>query len=367
MSQRCLVCLIFMFTFLAKALAAPPVRQFDAPGAPPFKVLKPGENPPLDAYDNFVIGPEYVTAPEYKVVEGVPQGTVQQFTIDSKETKIFNPGIARKKFGTVDPQNPKTLIVETHEIDYKRQITVYIPAQHKPGSEAPFMVVHDGPKGKPDMSLPRILDNLIAQKRIPPIMLIQIANGGGDAQGHQRGREYDNMSGLFAEYIETEVLPRVEKNCNVKLTKDPEGRAVMGSSSGGSAALIMAWFRTDLYRRVLTTSGTFVNQAWPFDPKYPDGAWGFHKTIIPNNPKKPIRLFLSVGDRDLLNPNVMRDGMHDWVEANHQMAKVLKAKGYEYQYLFCRNSGHGIRNAKLQFLPHAIEWVWAGYGERKIK
>ncbi len=360
---------VFLATFsiFATASAAPPVREFDAPGAPPFNVLKTGEKPPLDAYDNFVIGPEYVPAPERKVIKGVPQGKVQQFSIDSKETAIYNPGIARKKFGTVDPKNPKTLIVDTHEIDYKRQITVYIPAQHKPGSEAPFMVVHDGPKGKPNMTMPRILDNLIAQKRIPPIILVQIANGGGDAQGHQRGREYDNMSGLLAEYIETEVLPRVEKNYKVKLTKDPEGRAVMGSSSGGSASLIMAWFRTDLYRRVLTTSGTFVNQAWPFDPKYPDGAWGFHNAIIPNTTKKPIRLFISVGDRDLLNPNVMRDGMHDWVEANHQMAKVLKTKGYEYQYLFCRDSGHGINNAKEQFLPHAIEWVWAGYGVGKTK
>ena len=223
------------------------------------------------------------------------------------------------------------------------------------------MVSHDGPKGKPNMGLPRILDNLIAQKRIPPIIFIQIANGGGDAQGHQRGKEYDNMSGLFAQYIETEVLPRVEKNYQVKLTKDPEGRAVMGSSSGGSASLIMAWFRTDLYHRVLTTSGTFVNQQWPFDPQTPGGAWDFHDKLIPNSPKKPIRLFLAVGDYDSFNPNVMRDGMHDWVEANHRMAKVLKAKGYDYQYLFCQNSGHGIGNAKIQFLPHAIEWVWHGY------
>ncbi|MCA8990058.1 MAG: esterase family protein [Planctomycetaceae bacterium] len=366
MLKQPLIVLSCMLMCLATATAEPPVRLYDAPGAPPFIVLKPGEAPPLDACDNFVIGPEYVPAPELKVVEGIPQGEVLQFTIDSKETRIFNPGIARNEFGTVDPQNPKTLFVDTHEIDYVRQITVYIPAQHQRGEEAPFMVVHDGPKGKPDMSMPHILDNLIAQQRIPPIILIQIANGGGDAQGHQRGREYDNMSGLFAEYIETEVLPRVEKNYQLKLTKDPEGRAAMGSSSGGSAALIMAWFRPDLYRRVLTTSGTFVNQAWPFDPEYPDGAWGFHKTIIPNSPKKPIRIFISVGDRDNFNPNVMRDGMHDWVEANHQMAKVLKAKGYEYQYLFCRNSGHGIRNAREQFLPHAIEWVWAGYGTRKI-
>ena len=359
--------LLTLISSPATSVAAPPVRQFDAAGAPPFKLLKPGERPPLDAYENFVIGPEYVPAPELEVTAGVPKGTVQQFTIDSRETKIYNPGIARKQFGTVDPSNPKTLIVETHEIDYRRQITVYIPAQHKKGSEAPFMICHDGPKGKPNMTLPHILDNLIHQKRIPPIILILIANGGGDAQGHQRGKEYDNMSGLFAEYIETEVIPRVENNYQLRLTKDPDGRAVMGSSSGGSASLIMAWFRTDLYRRVLTTSGTFVNQAWPFDPKYPDGAWGFHKTIIPESPKKPIRLFISVGDRDLLNPNVMRDGMHDWVEANHRMAKVLQAKGYEYQYLFCRNSGHGIRNAKAQFMPHAIEWVWNGYEPKATK
>ena len=346
---------------------AQPVRTYDDKGAPPFKVLKEGENPPLDANDNFVIGPKYVSAPERKKVEGVPEGKVEQFVIDSKETRLFNPGIARKTFGKVDPTNPKTLIVETHKIDYKRKITVYIPAQHKASSEAPFQVIHDGPVGKPNPALLHIFDNLIAQKRIPPIVVIWVANGGGDAQGHERGKEYDNMNGDYAEYIETEVLPRVEKNYKVKLTKDPAGRAVMGNSSGGSAALIMAWFRTDLYHRVLTTSGTFVNQAWPFDPKIPNGAWDFHETLIPRSDKKPIRLFLAVGDRDLLNPNVMRDGMHDWVESNHRMARVLKEKGYEYQYLFCRGAGHSVGNAQSQFLPHAIEWVWKGYGEKKGK
>ena len=78
-------------------------------------------------------------------------------------------------------------------------------------------------------------------------------------------------------------------------------------------------------------------------------------------------MFISVGDKDLLNPNVMRDGMHDWVEANHRMAKVLKDKGYEYQYLFCRGAGHSVGNAQAQFLPHAIEWVWKGYAPKKDK
>src|SRR5947208_672752 len=170
------------------AATAQPVRKYDDKGAPPFKVLKEGENPPLDANDNFVIGSKYVPAPERKKVEGVPEGKVEQFVIDSKDTRLFNPGIARKEFGKVDPKNPKTLIVETHAIDYKRAVTVYIPAQYKPETEAPFMVVHDGPgpSKNPSSPLQTILDNLIAQKRIPPIVVIHIQNGGGDAQGHER-------------------------------------------------------------------------------------------------------------------------------------------------------------------------------------
>src|SRR6185437_2312588 len=125
-------------------LAAPPVRNFDDSGAPPFKVLKEGENSPLDANDNFVVGPKSAPRPERKKVDGGPEGKVEQFVIDPKETRLFNPGIARDEFGKVDPSNPKTLIVETHPIDYKRRVGVYIPAQYKEGTEAPFMVVHDG-------------------------------------------------------------------------------------------------------------------------------------------------------------------------------------------------------------------------------
>jgi len=107
-----------------------------------------------------------------------------------------------------------------------------------------------------------------------------------------------------------------------------------------------------------------VNQQWPFDPKTPGGAWDFHETLIPQSERKPIRLYMAVGDRDNYNPNVMRDGMHDWVEANHRMAKVLKAKGYPYQYYFCQDSGHGIGNARSQLLPAALEWLWQGYQAR---
>lgn len=321
----------------------------------------PGANPPSDMDGNFLIGPVYVAAPELTESPGVPQGRVQQFSMDSADGKFY-PGIARTAPGTVDPHNFRTLIVETHPTNYTRAVTVYVPSQYVAGTAAPFIVTHDGPRlGGPDMSLPHILDNMIAQHRVPAMVAIMLANGGGDAQGSERGLEYDTMSGKFAEYIEAEVLPLVEKNCGVKLTKDPEGRAVMGGSSGGAAALEMAWYHTDLYHRVISYSGTFVNQQWPFNPETPGGAWDFHEKLIPQSPPKPIRLWMEVGDRDLFNPNAMRDSMHDWVAANNRMATVLKAKGYHYQYVYAVNAGHVDRAAKNQTLPEALEWVWRGY------
>jgi len=112
---------------------------------------------------------------------------------------------------------------------------------------------------------------------------------------------------------------------------------------------------------VLTYSGTYVNQQWPYNEKTPGGAWELHRTLIPNSEAKPLRIWMEVGDRDLLNPNVMRDNMHDWVLANENMARALAAKGYHYQFVFARNAGHCDGSVKQQTLPEALEYVWRGY------
>ncbi len=337
----------------------PPTRDAHTPGYVTAKELPDGTNPSPKVDGNFILGPTHGSAPEMTVHEGVPQGTVSTFTMQSADSKMY-PGIARAPgtFGTPDSAEPSKLLVTTsHPAPYTRRVSVYVPKQYVPGTAAPFIVGADGP----DNSLFTALDNLIAEKRVPVMIGISISNGSGDAQGSQRGLEYDTMSGLYAEFVENEVLPLVEKQYNVKLTKDPEGRATMGGSSGGSAALIMAWYHPELYHRVLTYSGTYVNQQWPWDPKIPHGAWEFHERLIPNSPVKPIRLWMEVGDRDNYNPNIMRDNMHDWVLANENMAKVLAAKGYHYQFVFARNAGHTDRTVKQQTLPEALEYLWQGY------
>jgi enterochelin esterase-like enzyme len=343
----------------AHAQTVPPTRDPNTPGFVAAKELPDGAVPPIDAEGNFIIGPTHSPAPEMVVHEGVPHGTVHTFTMSSTDSRIF-PGIARDSgtFGSPSPTDPATLIVTTsHPAQYTRKVAVYVPAQYVPGTIAPFIVGADGP----DQLLFTALDNLIAQRKVPVMIAISIGNGSGDAQGSERGLEYDTMSGRYAEFVETEVLPSVERQYNVKLTKDPEGRATMGGSSGGIAAFIMAWYHPELYHRVLAYSITAINQQWPHNSDTPHGAWGFHEQIIPNSPVKPIRVWMAVGDRDLLNPNVMRDDMHDWVIASERMAGALAAKGYHYQFAFVRNAGHTDRSMKQQTLPQALEWLWRGY------
>jgi hypothetical protein len=121
-----------------------------------------------------------------------------------------------------------------------------------------------------------------------------------------------------------------------------------GRSSGAAAAFTMAWFHPEWYRRVISYSGTIVNQQWPFNPEMSGGAWDYDETLIPRASAKPLRIWMQLGDRDLYNPNVMRDDMHDWVIANHKMAAApscwmpvtATAKCGIRRYLR-RSSGHG--------------------------
>lgn len=216
---------------------------------------------------------------------------------------------------------------------FMRGISVYVPAAYQDGTPAPVLVIHDGPG--PLELVSRALDNLtIADdpaRRLPPFIAVAVANGGGDGKGSERGLEYDTMSDRLARFIDQEVLPAVLANPaireaypNIAFTSDPEGRAVMGCSSGGAAALTMGWFRPDLFRRIVTYSGTFVDQQdddAPEEATYPLGAWEYHSgmKLIENSEKKPLRVFLHASDRDL-GWDAPESGHHNWVMANERTA-----------------------------------------------
>jgi enterochelin esterase family protein len=337
----------------------PPTRDPHTPGYVDAKELPDGTLPPPDADGNFIIGPTHPAAPELAADPATPNGAVIEFAMSSADSKFY-PGIMRDPgpLGTPDPNDPAKLIVTTsHPAPWTRKVGVYVPSAYVPGSIAPFIVGADGI----DRSLFTAVDGLVAAHKLPPMVVISIGNGGGDAQGSERGLEYDTLSPRYAEFVEQEVLPLVEKKAHVRLTRDPEARVATGGSSGAACAFTMAWYRNDLYHRVLAWSGTWINQQWPWNPETPHGAWEFPEHLVPNSPRKPIRIWMEVGDFDLYNPNVMRDGMHDWVLANENMARALAARGYHYQFVFAKNAGHVDHATRLQAFPEALEYVWQGY------
>ena len=339
----------------------PPTRDPRSPGYPPATELPDGRLPSPRTDGNFILGPTHPEAPEMVEQAGVPKGRVVTFTMSSADSRIF-PGQVRDQSvyeAPADPADPATLVLTTvHPAPWTRVVNVYVPAGYVPGAPLPFMVDQDGP----NPWLFTALDNLIAQRRVPALAVVSIANGGGDAQGSERGLEYDTLSDRYERFVETEVLPRASAAAGVTLTSDPDGRAASGMSSGGIAAFTMAWFHPEHYRRVLAYSITAVNQQWPKNPAQPGGAWGYHQGLIQAAAAKPIRVWLEVGDRDLYNPNPrVHDDWHDWTRASENMAKALGRKGCHVQFLFARNAGHSDGPVRRQTLPEALEYLWQGY------
>lgn len=293
---------------------------------------------------DYSMAPPYAPAPENAPREGVPRGKVVTFHMDMAGSKFYPPTAGR------DGAPPAP-----------REVNVYIPAGYVPGTPAPLLFCHDAMgmhDNKPAPYLPTILDNMIADKRLPAMVAVMVM------PSNQRSLEYDTVSGKFAEFVEAEVLPRVAKECNVTFTTDPNARAVLGGSSGGAAALSMAWFHPELYRRVLVFSGTFVNLR--NGPDAPHGAWEYHENFIPKTtPNKPLRIWLHVSDRDN-GAGGSSAGMGNWVIANQRMAEVLKAKGYPYQFVFAKEAGHVDRPVRAQTLAPALEWLWRDYRPKKL-
>src|SRR5436190_9267116 len=274
-------------------------------------------------------GPAYPTAPELAKRVGVPEGKVIEFVMHSAESKFY-PGVN----GAI-----------------QRHVCVYVPAGYVAGTELPVIVSADAYGMR--YNLPTILDNMIYDQRVPAMAAVMIDNGGPG-----RSLEYDTVSSKYVEFVETEVLPRVEKEANVRLSKNPDARMTMGGSSGGAVALTMAWFRPDLYHRVLAYSGTFVNLR--NSPEAPLGAYEYIEHLFPASEKKPFRLWIQVSENDN-GSKTSAEGRRNWVIANSRLAKVFKDKGYAYQFVYSKGAGHTQRKVINNSLPQALEYVWLGY------
>ena len=323
----------------------------------------PAEDAPASAdtagNGNYTIGPDYRIDPDL-TDRGNPAGRLFEFSMKLADSAIF-PGTDT----TLDPRK---------EVRKERKIFVYVPAAYVDGTKAPVLLTLDGPSR---LDLVRhALDNLTVSqdpaRKLPPFIAVSVENGGDDSKGSERGLEYDTMSDRFARFLNDEVLPAVLANPEIRaayphlaFTDDPWGKGVMGCSSGGAAALTAGWFRPDLFRRLITYSGTFVDQQdddAPEEAAYPLGAWEYHSSmkLIENSEKKPLRIFTHVAENDN-RANDPEETYHNWVMANERTAEALAAKGYDYRYVFSRASRHCDKRVFEHTLADTLVWMWQGY------
>ena len=139
----------------------------------------------------YFVGPAYAPAPEQTPKEGVPKGRVESFTLNAADSKYYPDTGLRGATPT-------------------RRVTVYIPSQYVPGTPAPLIVSADA-YGARNNQLPNILDNMIADHRLPAIVAVMIANGGGDGGGSERGLEYDTVSGKTPSLLRRKCCPRLRR------------------------------------------------------------------------------------------------------------------------------------------------------------
>jgi enterochelin esterase-like enzyme len=302
-----------------------------------------------------MIGPTYRAQPELSN-QGNPRG------------KSFSVSVTSKIFDGKDPG------IRT-PINVTRTVQAYVPAQYKDGTPAPVLFIQDGPADL--TAITYALDNLTIStdpmRKIPPFVAVAVPNGGGDSIGSERGLEYDTLSDRYARYITEEVMPAVQKAVKAtypdfKFDPTPSGRAVEGCSSGGAAAFTMAWFRPDLFSRVIAYSATLVAQQDPSSPDaktYPHGAWDYHSDLelIKNDTmarNKLLRIFHNANQNDN-GSTAAASGRHNWLMANQRTAAALKAKGFHYKYVEGLGLGHCAGSLRTATLADALAWVWRGY------
>ncbi len=236
-----------------------------------------------------------------------------------------------------------------------RKYWVYVPAQYSPDKPACVLVFQDGQravKTSGSIRLPQVMENLIAKKEMPVTIGIFItpgAQGGeyveiGGGNPNNRSVEYDSLGDLYARFLIEEMLPEVGKKYN--LTKDPEGRAIGGFSSGAICAFNVAWERPDQFRKVISCIGSFTDIR---------GGHVFPK-LIRESEKKPIRVFVedTLDDiRNAANPD------RDWHLQNEAMVAVFKEKGYDMKFVFDEGTHSDAHGGSI--MPEMLRWIWRDY------
>ncbi|HEY6388109.1 MAG TPA: alpha/beta hydrolase-fold protein [Candidatus Acidoferrum sp.] len=278
--------------------------------------------------------------------------------------------------GTLSPK-----LFHTSEIydGMKSEYWIYVPAQYDPHTPAALMVFQDGEwyldrnGNNPALN---VIDNLIAQKKIPVMICVFINPGDIESasgtptynlvkkysdewqrtlKDSMRSTLYDTVSDRYVRFLHGEVLAEVAAKYNIR--KDAYSRAITGLSSGGICSFNAAWQMPDQFSRVISWIGSFTSIQWKEDSAVPDGGQDYPEKVL-HEAHRNLRVWLQDGSEDL---ELEKYG--SWALANIRLANALKMKGYDFHFSFGKgthNSGQGAAE-----FPEEMAWLWRDYDTSK--
>jgi enterochelin esterase family protein len=264
--------------------------------------------------------PEWKPHPDAVAQDGVPKGKVEQMPVF--ESKVF----------------PNTT----------RDWSIYVPAQYKADKPAALMVFQDGEGMKGEKGrwrVPIVFDNLIAKGEMPPTIAVFINPGHEKDKPRvqnkhsNRGFEYDSLGDRYARFLLEEIIPEVKKKYSI--SDDPEMHAIGGSSSGAICAFTAAWERTDYFRKVYSSVGSFTNLR----------GGNVYPSLVRKTEPKPIRVYMADTSGDVDN------AFGSWPWANQLMHSALKYMGYDVRFDWAEGYAHNADFGGSKF-PDAMKWLW---------
>jgi enterochelin esterase family protein len=199
------------------------------------------------------------------------------------------------------------------------------------------------------MRLAIVTENLVYQKRIPPMIHVLIDPGSGAGM---RGIQYATVSDRYGRYLLEEILPEVEKT--YKLRPDAYSRAIGGLSAGGICAINTAWHFPDSFSRVYSHVGAFTGLSGSAENR--DGGY-LYPYKVRREKRKNLRVWLSSGSYDYENAS------GSFPMQNIQLANSFKVQEYDFHFRFAE-AMHSVGQAALD-LPEILEWLWRGYEPAK--
>jgi enterochelin esterase-like enzyme len=207
-------------------------------------------------------------------------------------------------------------------LNNEREIAIYLPPRYSRGAQPyPLVVLFDKDAYLGLVPTPVILDNLISEKRIAPVVAVFIGNAAG-----ARDREL-TCNPEFSRALVTELLPWARHRYNV--TSDPRRVVAAGSSAGGLAAACSALWHSEAFGNVLAQSGAFH--------RIPSAVSGTTDTSSEPNwvarqfiasPRKPLRFYFDAGSAEFNATG----GAESILFCTRTLRDVLRAKGYEVFY-----------------------------------